>query len=165
MKVVLRGYGINMTPQQRQQAKSQAKDLTRTRGTNRQPFAPRAVITQSSARGVLVSWSLPDNPNADVQRWRVYKGDESTLYQEINDRGIRQCIVSADSGSSPAAINVFVSAVNSLGRESVKVQAQGTPTAEAGAPSVPSAPLANTGVNTSTNYLDRKQNEVVNLIP
>lgn len=164
MKVLLRGYGVNMTPQQKQDARSQAADMTRTRGTNQVPQPPLGVITQSSSRAIVVSWSLPTKPNADIQRWRVYKGDESSLYQEINDRGIRQCVVDATAGSSPPTTNIFVSSVNSIGQESVKVQAQGTATPETGAPTVSVAPLANTGISTSTNYLNRKQNEVVNLI-
>jgi len=163
MKSIIRGYGVNMAPQQKWTVRAQAADLTRTRGTGRVPQPPQGVIVQSSSRGILVSWSLPAN-STDIQRWRVFKDDESSLYSEINDRGIRQCLVQADAGSSPPVTNVFVSSVNSIGSESVKVQAQGKATAEASAPATATVPLANTGVSTSTNYLNRKQNEIVTVI-
>lgn len=44
------------------------------------------------------------------------------------------------SGAVPPVNNFFVSALNSAGVESVKVQVQGSATAEAGAPSDPSVP-------------------------
>jgi len=139
MKVVLRGYGVNMTPQQKFNARAQAADMTRTRTTSNLPQSPRGVNVQSASRGILVSWSLPAGFSDDINRWRVYKDTESNLYQEIANRATRQCFVEATAGSSPPTTNVFVSAMNALGYESPKIQAQGKATAEAGAPSVPSS--------------------------
>lgn len=158
MKVILRNYGIRMTSEQRQVARAQARDMTLTRGTAQLPSAPRDIICQSGPRGMLVTWNLPAGFNADIQRWRVYKDDENTLYSEVNDRGTRQCFVETTAGSAPIVTNVFVSSVNALGQESVKIQAQGKASVESGAPSMPSVPPgfnsgAAGGGNTNTNYI------------
>lgn len=137
MKVILRGYGVNMTQQQRFAARSQAADMTRTRSTAQIPSPPRALVAVPAPRGILVSWSLPDGFNADISRWRVYKDDETNLYQEMADRGTRQCFVETTAGSSPTVTNVFVSSINLLGYESNKVQVQGQAAVEAGAPVMP----------------------------
>jgi hypothetical protein len=157
MKNVLRGYGVNMTAQERQRARSEAINLTLTRGTAQVPQPPRDLITQAGPRGLLVTWNLPAGFNTDIQRWRVYKNDESTLYAEINDRGTRQCFVEATAGSSPPVTNIFVSSLNSLGAESQKVQIQGTASVEAGAPAMPTVPpgynqAGSGGGDTGTNY-------------
>jgi hypothetical protein len=147
MKAILRNYGIRMTTEQRQVARAQAGDMVRTRGTARVPRPPRDVILQAGPRGVLLSWTLPDDGGQDVRGWRVYKGDESTLYCEIKDRGTRQHFVEATAGTTPPQNNLFVSAFNALGVESAKVQVQGAATSETGAPTMPSSPpdYGNTG--------------------
>src|SRR5713226_3539559 len=101
MKVILRGYGIRMTTEQRQVARAQARDMTLTRGTAQKPQPPREIITQSGPRGVLLSWSLPSGYNTDIQRWRIYKDDENTLYAEIYDRGARQHFIETTAGAVP----------------------------------------------------------------
>jgi hypothetical protein len=160
MKVGLRGYGVAMSAQQRFNARSQAIDLTLTRGTRQIPQPPRDIIAQSGPRGILVTWNYPA-VNQDIQRWRVYKGNESTLYIEIKDRGTRQCFMDATAGASPPVVNIFVSSVNSFGMESPKVQIQATPIAEAGAPTLPGAPPEYTAVNSGgadriTDYRSRR---------
>ena len=157
MKVIQRGYGIRMTTEDRQISRAQARDTTLTRGTAQVPQPPRDIIVQSGPRGLLVTWNLPSGFSTDIQRWRVYKDDENTLYAEINDRGTRQCFIETTSGSTPPVVNVFVSSVNNLGVESQKVQQQGKATTEAGAPSMPSVPpgynsTGSGGGNTNTNY-------------
>lgn len=160
MKLISRGYGIGMSTQERQNARAQAADVTRTRGTAQVPQPPRDIICQPGPRGMLVTWNLPAGFNNDIQRWRVYKDDENTLYADINDRGTRQCFVEATSGATPPTVNVFISSVNNLGVESAKVQAQGKASTEAGAPSMPSVPPGYTatisgGGDRSTNYRTR----------
>lgn len=145
MKVPIRGYGSNQTAQQRQITRAQASDVVRTRGTNQRPQPPRDIILQSSSRGILASWSLPSGFNADIQGWRVYKGDENMLYKEIQDRGTRQCVIESTAGSTPPVTNVFVSSLNAFGIESAKIQAQGKSSTEAGAPPVPGPPPGYTG--------------------
>ncbi len=137
MKVILRNYGIRMTNEEKQIARAQAADMTRTRATAQIPSPPRNLILQAGPRGILVSWSLPAGFNTDIFRWRVYKDDENNLYADIADRGIRQCFVETSAGSSPPVTNIFVSSINSLGYESQKVQAQGQSAVEAGAPVLP----------------------------
>jgi hypothetical protein len=146
MKNILRGYGVGMTQQERQVARSQAADLTRTRGTTKIPQPPRDIICQPASRGVLVTWNYPQ-VNFDIQRWRVYKDDELTIFAEIKDRGTRQCTVPSTAGVSPPIINVFVSSLNSFGTESAKVQAQGKAIAESGAPTQPTSPPEYNSVN------------------
>lgn len=157
MKVILRGYGVGMSAGERQNARTRAADLTRTRGTTLVPQPPRDIICQSAPRGVLVTWNYPA-VNFDIQRWRVYKGNEQTLFAEIKDRGTRQCFVDLTAGASPLVVNVFVSSLNSAGVESAKVQSQGSAIAEAGAPSLPTSPPEYNDVNSgggdlSTDYL------------
>lgn len=157
MKVILRGYGIRMTSEERQIARAQAADMNRTRGTAQKPQPPRDIVLQSGPRGVLVTWNLPSGFNYDIQRWRIYKDDENMLYAEINDRGTRQHFIEATAGAAPPTVNVFVSSLNALGVESRKIQAQGKATIEAGAPTMPSVPPGYTsggsgGGDTGTNY-------------
>jgi hypothetical protein len=163
MKVVQRNYGINMDTVQRQIARANAAEIVRTRGTSRKPRPPRNVICQSGPRGILVTWNLPAGYTSDIQRWRIYRDNESTLYHELTDRGTRQFFIEATAGSTPPTVNVFVSSLNNLGVESAKVQAQGAAAAEAGAPAMPSAPPGFTsggagGGNTGTNYGGGRQN-------
>jgi hypothetical protein len=163
MKVVLRGYGVRMTMEQRQVARTQAADITRTRGTAQAPQPPREIIVQSAPRGVLLSWSLPSGFNTDIQSWRIYKDDEATLYAEIKDRGTRQHFIETTAGTTPPVVNLFVSSLNQLGVESQRVQAQGSALAETGAPTMPSSPPGYTqggagGGDTRTNY-NPKQNQ------
>jgi len=140
MKIIMRNYGVGMNSQQRQLARTQATDMTRTRGVARVPSPPREIVPQSGPRGVLVTWSLPAGYSDDIAKWRVYKGDENTLYQEIADRGTRQCFVEVTAGSTPPANNIFVSSINLLGQESPKVGVQGTAEVEANAPPMPGVP-------------------------
>lgn len=156
MKVISRGYGVGMSTQERQNARAHAADVTRTRGTAQVPQPPRDIICQNGPRGMLVTWNLPAGFNADIQRWRVYKDDESTLYADINDRGTRQCFIEATAGSAPPVVNAFVSSMNNLGQESRKVQAQGQAATEAGAPAMPSVPPGYTA--TSSGGGDRSAN-------
>lgn len=157
MKCILRGYGVNMTQQQRYVARATARDATLTRGTAQKPQPPRDIIAQNGPRGILVTWNLPAGFNSDIQRWRVYKGDENTLYAEVMDRGTRQHFIESTSGSTPPSTNIFVSSVNNLGIESAKVQVQGQATVEVGAPVMPSVPPGYTdsgsgGGNKNTGY-------------
>jgi hypothetical protein len=145
MKVILRGYGIRMNTEQRQQARSQASDMVRTRGTARTPNAPRDVFLQSGPRGILVNWRAPAGTTNDIAGWRVYKDTESSLFCEIRDPNTTQHFIEATAGATPPVTNVFVSAFTKLGVESPLVQAQGSALVEAGAPTMPSTPPTYTG--------------------
>ena len=140
MKCIIRDYGYKKSQADRYAARAEARDITLTRGTSRVPYPPRGVMCQSAPRGLLVTWNLPAGYNADIQRWRVYKNDENTLYQEIADRGTRQCFVETTAGSSPPVVNVFVSSLSNLGVESSKTPAQGEALTESGAPAMPNPP-------------------------
>jgi len=156
MKAILRGYGVGMTTAQKQIARAAASDATRTRGTAQRPKPPQDLQAQAGPRGILVTWGAPSIFNIDIQRWRVYKDNESTLYAEVNDRGTRQCFIEATAGTTPPVVNIFVSSVNSLGIESQKIQVQGVSAVEAAAPAMPSVPpgyTSGSGANLAANYL------------
>ena len=140
MKAILRNYGIRMTTEQRQVARAQAADDTRTRGTAKRPLPPRDVIIQSGPRGVLVNWRMPEGYSKDISGWRVYKGTESQLFAEIKDPTTMQHYVDTTAGSNPPVVNIFVSSINNLGKESPLIAAQGAALTEAGAPAMPSTP-------------------------
>lgn len=139
MKCILRGYGINMTIQERQIARTQASDMVIARGTGRVPGAPRDLFVQSGPRGILLNWRPPAT-NVDVSGYRVYKDDENSLFAELRDPGATQHFIETTAGASPPTVNLFISSIGKLGTESPKVQIQGTATVEAGAPSMPSTP-------------------------
>ena len=82
----------------------------------------------------------------------VYKQDESRLFEEIRDRGVRQKFIESTAGATPPSVNVFISSINALGVESTKVQGQGSATAEVAAPVMPDATTGSTGTNTSNSY-------------
>ena len=140
MKLIMRGYGVGMTLDQRQSARTQAADMVRTRGTGRSPGAPRDVFTQSGPRGVLLNWRLPAGFSDDITGFRVYKDDETKLYAEVDDPNTTQYFVAVSAGSTPPTVNFFVSAVNQLGQESAKIPVQGSAAVEAGAPTMPVTP-------------------------
>ena len=128
------GVPVNITSE-----RQKALDALRSRGTLKLPQAPRDIIAQSGARGVFLTWGLPQ-VYFDIVGWRIYKTDENTLYTEIRDRGNRQCFVEATASATSPVTNFFVSSVNQLGRESQKVQVQKAAANEANAPANPPPP-------------------------
>lgn len=140
---------------QKQKARLQSEDYLRVRGTKQIPDPPRGIFLQSGPQGFLVSWSLPAN-FSDIVGWRIYKDDETSLFQEIRDRGIRQKFVNSTAGATPPVVNIFVSSVNALGVESAKIQAQGSASADAAATvPMPATRSTTTGSNTSSSYQPR----------
>lgn len=135
--------------------KVRTSDFLRTRGTVKIPSPPRDIIAQSGPRGVLLTWSNP-NQYSDVTGWRIYKGDENTLYTEIRDRGNRQCFVESTAATISPVSNFFISSVNSLGKESQKVQAQKAALNESGAPAMPGSPPGFTSYSKSTTFASGK---------
>lgn len=142
------GQPVNVTTQ-----RQQTLDFVRNRGTAKLPSAPRDIVAQSGPRGVLVTWGLPQ-VYFDIVGYRVYKGDENTIYTEIRDRGNRQCFVESTAGSTPTVTNIFISALSQMGKESQKVQVQQKATSEAGAPAMPGSPPGYTSYssNRTANY-------------
>ena len=114
-------------------------DFLRQRGSPQVPLAPRDVIAQSGPRGVFLTWNLP-TVNYNITGWRVYKTDEYTLYHDIQDRGVRQMFVESSAATVSPKINLFISSLNALGKESKKVQVQGSALNEPGAPPMPGPP-------------------------
>jgi hypothetical protein len=140
MKAILRGYGIRMNTEERQVARSQADDMTRTRGTDRRPNAPRAVFLQSGPRGILVNWQPGAGLKSDIAGYRIYKDDEFSLFAEIHESVTTQHFIDSSAGSTPPVTNIFVSSISKLGKESPLVQAQSVAIVEAAAPPFPGTP-------------------------
>lgn len=159
MKLILRNYGVNITQQERAKQRTQAKDMVIARGTDRKPGIPRDVSLTSGPRGILVNWRAPVDYTLDVAGYRIYKDDETKLFAEVRDPLTTQHFVDVTSGATPPTVNIFVSTISKLGRESAKIQAQGTATAEAGAPAMPTTPPTYT-----TDYSPRQSNAKLNLI-
>lgn len=131
---------INDSPNDRSRERQFTLDRLRDRGTARRPQPPRDLICQPAPRGVFLTWALP-TVYFDIQGWRVYKGDENTLYHDLADQGVRKLLVDASAGTpSSQTISLFVSSVNGLGKESAKIQAFGAPAPEANAPPMPGVP-------------------------
>lgn len=151
MKLILRGYGNGMSTAQKQNARAQADDMTKVRGTARIPGQPRDVFAQSGPRGVLLNWRLPAGLSSDVAGFRIYKDDETKLFAEIKDPTTTQHFVEVTAGSSPPTTNFFVSSINGLGIESKPVMIQSSATVEAGAPSMPVTPPTYTKPDVSSN--------------
>ncbi|MBV9179878.1 MAG: hypothetical protein JO356_01085 [Acidobacteria bacterium] len=139
MKIIRRNYGINMTPNERIQARRDAQDTTITRGTDRKPDPPRDVIATAAPRGVLLNWRPPFYAT-DLAGYRVYKDSETSLFAEIRDPLATQHFVDCTAGTTPPTTNFFISSVSKIGRESQKVMIQGSATAETGAPAMPVTP-------------------------
>jgi hypothetical protein len=123
----------------RAQEKQQVSNQMRVRGVPGLPEPPRDVQVQSAAGGVLVTWKLPVNHDR-VAGWRVYLNNESNLTTNIRDKGTRQAFIPLSSGATPASVNVMVSAVTTLGRESGKVVIKSAPLAQAATTIVPTVP-------------------------
>lgn len=140
MKVILRGYGIRMTTEQRQIARSQARDMTIARGTGQKPQMPRDVFVQPGPRGVLINWRVAAGFTEDIAGFRIYKDNEQSLFAEIRDPNTTQHFIEATAGATPPVTNFFISSFNKLGIESPLVQVQSAAITEAGAPTMPSTP-------------------------
>lgn len=133
------GQPVNMTTERQQTA-----TFINSRGTAKLPQAPRDLIAQSAPRAVFLTWNLPA-VYFDVVGYRVYKGDENTLFTEIRDRGNRQCMVEASASTTSPVTNFFVSCINQIGKESQKIQTQKAAANEAGAPGTPGTPPGYSG--------------------
>lgn len=140
MKVILRGYGIAMSANEKFNARAQAKDMTHVRGTSKVPLPPTDLVAQPGPRGVLLNWRKSDGFADDISGWRVYKGNEISLFTVIQDPLTTQCFVETTASASPQAQNFFVSSVNPQQVESAKVSVQAAPLAESGAPAMPVTP-------------------------
>ena len=142
MKIISRGYGVGMTNNEKLNARVLATTLTLTRGTTKVPKPPRDLFTQSGPRGILLNWRFPEGYTADIAGWRVYKGDETSLFAEIRDPLTTQWFVESTAGTTPPTVLLFVSSFNNIGVESNKVSVTGSATAETGAPATPATPVA-----------------------
>lgn len=87
-------------------------------GSRKRPDPPRSLIAQSGSLEALITWNAPQKMG-DISAWRVYKDNENNLIDTITDVGTRQYKPKLPA-STPTAF--YVSAINPLGIESIKVQ-------------------------------------------
>lgn len=127
------------TELQKRTLRSQAQDMVRIRGTGKRPDPPRDLQSQSGNGKALLTWKPPFN-KVDVAGYRVYRPDENTLVMNIKDAGVTLAEIASSSGATPTVQPFFVSCVNPLGLESVKVQVIGSATANASATPDPAPP-------------------------
>jgi hypothetical protein len=126
-----------LTPSERRALTDKAVSL----GTSKPPRPPRDVTAQAGSRGALLTWKLPEDGGPDVTGYRVYKNNEDTLYEEVQDRGRRQEFVELSAGTPTSTkYPLFVSCLNAAGRESQKVQVIASASPETGAPALPDPP-------------------------
>lgn len=140
MKIITRGYGVDMSVNEKFNAKAQAVNATITRGTGKVPGMPRDLVAQPGPRGVLLNWRMPEGFGADIAGWRIYKDNESSLFAAINNPGTTQQFIESTAGTNPPTINLFVSSINKLGVESPKASVKAAPISETGAPAMPLTP-------------------------
>lgn len=100
----------------------QNSDLLIARGSGKLPSPPRGVRSEASSHKVSIDWE-PASIRTEVKGWRLYQGDESTLIMQIADKETMHAEVYVPSAG---VYNFFVSSINSLGKESPKVQTQVT---------------------------------------
>jgi hypothetical protein len=86
-------------------------------GSTKQPDPPVSLIVQAGPLNVLLTWNAPFRLGG-VAGYRVYKDNESNLITAIHDPSVRQVTVPLPA-NTPTAL--YVSCVNALGIESVKV--------------------------------------------
>lgn len=125
-----------------------------SRGTSKQPEAPRDLQFQTGSRGGLLTWKLPVS-SADVSGYRVYKDDEASLYEEIQDRGRRQEYIELTATpSGSVAITAIARAANIVTVTVAKVVRKGDSVVVAGVTdaSFNGTQAALTGGSTSFTY-------------
>lgn len=87
-------------------------------GSRKRPDPPRSLIAQPGSLEALITWNAPQKMG-DISAWRIYKDTENNLIDTITDVGTRQYKPKLPA-STPTAF--YISAINSLKIESVKVQ-------------------------------------------
>ena len=95
-----------------------AQVVLQTVGSPARPDPPRRLISQPGALLALITWNAPQRIGS-ISGWRIYQNDETNLVLSIQDVNVRQY-----SPTLPAATPTafYISAVNPLGVESIKVQ-------------------------------------------
>jgi hypothetical protein len=87
-------------------------------GSRKRPDPPRSLISQSGSLEALITWNAPQK-FADIVGWRVYRDNESSLVDSIFDPNSRQYKPKLPA-NTPTAF--YVSSINSLNVESIKIQ-------------------------------------------
>ena len=95
-----------------------AQVLLQTVGSQARPDPPRSLISQPGPLNALITWNAPQN-TTNIAGWRIYQNDETNLVLSIMDVNVRQYSPTLAAGVGTA---FYVSSVNQLGVESIKVQ-------------------------------------------
>ena len=114
------GFDWPKTVEVNREARRQG-DLISKRGVTVLPPAPRNVTVNSGTGYITVMWDAAQNAQG-VTSWRIYLDHENNLVDTIGDTARTSKQISL---SDHAKHNVYVSAVNPLGKESRKVLVQG----------------------------------------
>lgn len=95
-----------------------AATVLQVSGSRKRPDPPRSIIAQPGSLEVLLTWNSPYR-SGDISGWRIYKDTESNLVDSIQDPNVRQARIKVPANTSTA---FYISAVNAMGTESIKVQ-------------------------------------------
>lgn len=87
-------------------------------GSRKRPDPPRSLIAQPGSLEALITWNAPQKMG-DISAWRIYRDTEKNLVDTITDVNTRQYKPKLPA-STPTAF--YISAINALNIESVKVQ-------------------------------------------
>lgn len=87
-------------------------------GSRKRPDPPRSLIAQPGSLEALITWNGPQKMG-DISGWRIYRDTEKNLIDTILDVNSRQYKPKLPA-NTPIAF--YVSAINPLGIESIKVQ-------------------------------------------
>lgn len=99
-----------------------AGTVSQVSGSIKRPDPPRNLIIQAGSLEVLLTWNAPYRSGA-VSSYRIYRDTEANLVDSIADPNVRQARIALPA-NTPTAF--YVSCVNSLGTESVKIQIIGS---------------------------------------
>lgn len=95
-----------------------ASVMLQTIGSRKRPDPPRSLIAQPGSLEALITWNGPQKMG-DIAGWRVYRDTEKVLVDSLPDANTRQYRPKLPA-ATPTAF--YVSSVNPLGVESIKVQ-------------------------------------------
>lgn len=87
-------------------------------GSRRRPDPPRSLISQGASLEGLITWNAPQK-FADITGWRIYRDNENNLIDTLLDPSARQYRPKLPAAKTTA---FYVSSINALQIESIKVQ-------------------------------------------
>src|SRR5947209_20278891 len=80
-------------------AKITASALPGQTGTRRRPQPPRSLISQSASMGAVITWNAPVQMKG-VIGFRLYKENDTAVFEEIRDPNRRQAKIALPASTS-----------------------------------------------------------------